>query len=379
KDSAGWQVLFSSLEQNAIGIPARNVIKEGDSINFILQSDRYSYSFKNSLFPDEYSLTGTLKVDTLEVDYVLVKNIKRVNQIERQEITFDSNGLQLGGTIWRPRQPNRRALVFITSSGGADRSGSRAEAMYFAQRGYTTFHYDKRGTGVSEGNWHSADMDDLCSDDINAIRYFSNQVKIPISQIGIKGSSQGGAKVPYILNEIQELKFGISVSCPGSTLLESDLNFWKNRNVQALGNDLESASWLQKQVFEHIAGKISREDLEKSIEEKKLQPWFSSVWVPNLDEVNFDKKLLFSPLPHFEQVKQAVLIIQGTSDEIIPVNSHSLISLALEIAENKNFKVIKLEQANHSMYHTGKSDFPYWAKLHKDYLNSMESWIDGIQ
>ncbi|MBT8320540.1 MAG: hypothetical protein KJO90_02595, partial [Eudoraea sp.] len=118
---------------------------------------------------------------------------------------------------------------------------------------------------------------------------------------------------------------------------------------------------------------------EKSIEEKKLQPWFSSVWVPNLDEVNFDKKLLFSPLPHFEQVKQAVLIIQGTSDEIIPVNSHSLISLALEIAENENFKVIKLEQANHSMYHTGKSDFPYWAKLHKDYLNSMESWIDGIQ
>jgi alpha-beta hydrolase superfamily lysophospholipase len=269
-------------------------------------------------------------------------------------------------------------LVFITSSGGGDRSGSRAEAIYFAQKGYTTFHYDKRGTGVSEGNWQKADMQELCSDDINAIRYFSEKVKIPLENIGIKGSSQGAKKVPLILNELTDLQFGIAVSCPGSSLLESDLNFWKNRHAQALGAYLENASLLQKQVFEYIAGTVYREELEKSIEEKKLEPWFASVWIPNLDEVTIDKKLSFSPIPYFQKLRQPVLIIQGTADEIIPINSHRVIVETIEKSGNKNHKAIMLEDANHSMYYTGKTDFPYWAKLHDDYLDSIESWLEVI-
>ena len=47
KDSANWNVSFTSLEQNAFEIPVRNVEVIGDSINFILQSDRFTYGFKN--------------------------------------------------------------------------------------------------------------------------------------------------------------------------------------------------------------------------------------------------------------------------------------------------------------------------------------------
>ena len=68
------------------------------------------------------------------------------------------------------------------------------------------------------------------NDDIQAIEYLSQIEKLPLSQIGIKGSSQGATKVPYILSKLPQLGFGIAVSCPGSSLLESDINYWKNRN-----------------------------------------------------------------------------------------------------------------------------------------------------
>lgn len=378
KDSANWQVNFSSLEQNAFQIPVRNIEVIGDSLHFILQSDKYTYDFANIWNHNESMLSGTLKVDTVMVDYTLEKQVlSDENIVEPKEINFQFGGIKFGGTIWKPKRPNKKAIVFITSSGGGDRSGSRAEAIHFANKGFTTFHFDKRGTGVSDGNWQSANIAELCADDINAIKYFSNHTGIPLSQIGIKGSSQGGAKVPYILDKLKELSYGIVVSCPGSTLLESDLNYWKNRNRPALGNHLENAAQLQKKVFGHIAGIVTRTELEKSIKAQKSKTWFSSVWIPNLNELQTDKKLSYTPIPYFEKTKQPILVIQGTTDEIIPNKSHEIITQALKKAQNHNHKVVLLKEANHSMYNTGKSDFPYWAKLHAEYLKTLETWISS--
>ncbi len=268
--------------------------------------------------------------------------------------------------------------MIITSSGNADRSASRAESILFAEKGYITFHYDKRGTGNSDGDWRSATMEELLSDDLNAVKYFSSRTGIPLSNIGIKGSSQGAAKIPYILNKLEELNYGIVVSCPGVTLLESDLNYWENRNAEVIGNNIEEAKALQLKVYQYIAGELSRADLEKAVSAEKSKPWFTNVWIPNLDETKIDKKLLFNPIPYFEKIKHPILIIQGSLDEIIPGNSYKQISRALAKAENNNYKMVLLEGASHSMYNVGSTDFPYWSKLHPDYLKTIENWVNTV-
>ncbi len=375
KDSTEWKVFFTSLEQNAFQIPSRNVQISGDSIHFMLQSDRYTYNFKNKWTDDYTELSGALEVDTLLTTFTLKKEtISKEESVKTEEVIFQSNGLKIGGTIRKPVRPNSNAILFLTSSGGGDRSGSRAEAIYFANKGFTTFHYDKRGTGISEGNWQAATMEELLSDDINAITHFSVQTGIPLSKIGIKGSSQGATKVPYILNALQELKYGIAVSCPGTTLLESDLNAWKNNNSDIPEEGVE----LQRKVFKHIAGDITKNELEKSIALETTKLWFQKIWVPNLDEVQVDPKLSYSPMPYFRKIKQPILVIQGTMDEIIPEKSHEVISNALEESGNENYKIVQLKDANHSMYHVGQTDFPYWAKLHSIYLKTIEDWIISI-
>ena len=379
QDSVGFNVFFTSLEQNANRIPFQNVEVKGDSINFKLQSDFYTYAFKNKWIDNYGSLQGSLTVDTTTTLYTLEKKLLDNSNVPKsEEVSFESNGLRLNGTIWYPNSNEGKALIIVTSSGNADRSASRAEAILFAQMGFTTFHYDKRGTGNSEGNWNSATIEELSGDDITAIKYFSEKTEIPLKEIGIKGSSQGASKIPYILSELENLKYGIAVSCPGVTLLESDLNYWRNSNAGVIGNEIDAATNFQQKVFEFIAGKLSRTDLEKALKNEKSNSWFANIWLPNLDEVQTDKKLLFSPIPYFETTKQPILIMQGTKDEIIPANSYETISEALIKSDNHNFKTILLEGASHSMYDIGENDFPFWSKLHPDYLTTIENWIDTV-
>ncbi len=380
RDSTNWKVFFSSLQQNANRIPFRDVEVNGDSINFKLQSDFYTYSFKNKLENNYMELRGILAVDTVKIPYTLFKSLTDKNALSNEDIGFVSNGLMLHGTIFYPavRKDNNMGLIIVTSSGNSDRSASRAEAQLFAKRGFTTFIYDKRGTGISEGNWPKASIEELASDDINAIKSFSEKTTIPLNRIGIKGSSQGATKIPYILNDLKDLKYGIAVSCPGSTLLESDLNYWKNRNKETLGENIEEASKFERKVFETIAGEISKESLQKKINAAKSQEWFDKVWIPNLDEIEIDKKLKYTPLPYFEKIKQPVLIVQGSLDEIIPEDSHEVITEALRKAQNKKYEIVLLEGASHAMYDIGQSDFPYWSKLHPEYVATLENWINTV-
>lgn len=380
RDSTNWKVFFSSLQQNANRIPFREVEVNGDSINFKLQSDFYTYSFKNKLENNHTELRGTLAVDTLEIQYTLYKTLDAKKVLSNEDISYESNGLKLNGTIFypAPRKDNNMGLIIVTSSGNSDRSASRAEAQLFAKRGFTTFIYDKQGTGISEGNWQKASIEELASDDINAIKLFSEKTTIPLNRIGIKGSSQGATKIPYILNKLKELKYGIAVSCPGTTLLESDLNYWKNRNTRNLGTNIEQATSFERKVFETIAGNISKETLEKEINLIKSKDWYNMVWIPKLDAIEIDKKLNFTPIPYFEKTIQPVLIVQGSLDEIIPEDSHEVITKALTKAQNKKYEIVLLQGASHSIYDIGQSDFPYWSKLHPEYVAILENWINTI-
>jgi hypothetical protein len=379
KDSLNYKVYFTSEDQNAYRIPTSNISQKGDSIYFELNSDYFSFKFKNKLSEDGTTLDANLSVDSISQNFKLEKlaNLKQ-HQIHQEDVSFLSNDLNLKGTIYSPSKPSNKALYFVTSSGNSDRSASRAEAMKFTNQGFITFHIDKRGTGVSDGNWRSSSIEELCMDDMNALEFLSKKLDMPFSSIGIKGSSQGGTKVPYILTKIENLAFGIVVSCPSTSLLESDLNYWKNNNQSIIEDKyFNEAFSLERLVYQYIGGLSTRNELEQEINLNKNKPWFSKLWIPNLSEVEIDRKLQFTPMPYFKIIKQPLLIIQGTKDEIIPEESSSSIFEVLKNKQN-NSKAILLTDANHSMQLIGNSDFSYWPMPHPEYLPSIFNWLNSL-
>lgn len=371
-----YLIRFNSLEQNAFGIPARDITQAADSLKFALQSDFFRYDFSGILLNNK-GLKLNLVVDGQSFDFKLDKlpNVDDL-QARHKDIRFRSDNLLLYGTIYYPEKPNGKAVYLVTSSGNHDRSASRAEAILLAQNGYIAMHTDKRGTGISDGNWQKATIPELCQDDMSAIHYLAQISQLALSDIGIKGSSQGASKVPYILAQMPELAFGVVVSCPGTTLLKSDLNYWKNRNKTLIDPEvMDQAMKLQETAFRYIAGDVQRKQLDDEAAAHMDASWYKHVWIPEPGEIDQDKKLNYSPLPYFEKLSRPVLVIQGTRDEIIPVESISNIKNSLDPAKKDKHKFMLLDGADHSMMYRGSSDFPYWSTLHPDYFPVMLKWM----
>ena len=378
------KAFFSSLEMNAYEIPCQNTTFEKDSLKFQVISDYYTYEYK--FLKQSKNFKGQLRVYSNETEQLLNtfetnlirENITESDIIEQQELTFTSNNLELYGTLWKPKNPINKGLFFVTSSQGNDRSGTNAEAAYFTKLGYTVFNYDKRGTGKSEGKWQSATIEELCSDDINAIAFFAKTTMLPLSEIGIIGSSQGGIKIPYILSEIPELKFGISISCPSGTLLESDLNNWKNLNIAQIGQEnITVATKVQKAGYDYLANNLSYKKLN-SIKNKYInQDWFKYIWIPD-ENIQKDYKLNFSGLPYFKKISQPILVIQGLSDNVIPEKSYKIIEKAIKKSKSKKYEILTFENTTHSMTNLDK-EFPYFQILSPKYLVSIVDWLNTIK
>lgn len=375
---------FSSMEMNADEIPCQHTTFRNDSLSFYVVSDYYTYEYQ--YLRQNEGFKGNLKIYSNETEQLLntfETNLNRndadeQDKIEKKDFAFTSNGLKLYGTLWRPKKPNGKGLFFVTSSQGNDRSGTNAEAYYFTNLGYTVFNYDKRGTGKSEGNWQLATIEELCSDDMNAVEFFSKISALPLSEVGIKGSSQGAIKIPYILSKLPGLGFGISISCPGGTLIESDLNHWKNLNSSQIGKEnIAQALEVQKAGYNYLAGNISYEALEQIKSKYSNQDWFKYVWIPKRD-VQKDDKLNFSGLPYFRKITQPVLVIQGLSDKVIPANSYKMIEKAIRESRVTNYEVLTLENTTHTMTYLSK-DFPYFQVINHKYLRAITDWLNKIE
>jgi len=378
------KAFFSSLEMNAYEIPCQNTTFEKDSLAFYVVSDYYTYEYKYIKLYNNfkghlsvYSNENEQLLNTFETD-LIEEDTTESNVIEKQNVSFTFNGLRFHGTLWKPNSSIQKGLFFVTSSQGNDRSGTNAEASYFANLGYTVFNYDKRGTGKSEGNWQSATIEELCLDDINAIHFFAKITNLSLSEIGIKGSSQGGIKIPYILTKLPELKFGISISCPSGTLLDSDLNHWKNTNIDQIGQkNINVAEKVQKAAYDYLANNMSYKKLN-SIKNKYInQDWFKYIWIPEKN-IQKDYKLNFSGLPYFKKISQPILVIQGLSDNVIPNNSYIIIEKALKKSESSIYEIITLENTTHSMTYLDK-EFPYFQTLSPKYLVSVAAWLKKIE
>lgn len=367
-------IKFNSLGQNAFGIPAGNVSINDTSLSFALQSDYFRYEFECTSI-DGNDLPCQLQVDGHTYDFILHKKNAISDSVKSKDIRLRSGSNLLYGTIYYPDQPNGKAIYLVTSSGNQDRSGSRAEALLFAKAGFISFHIDKRGTGLSDGNWQLADIPELCSDDLHALQFLHESEKLDFENIGIIGSSQGAAKIPYILKKQPNLAFGVVVSCPASTLMQSDLNFWKNRNRSIIGeSNIEDAALMQGAVFEYIASNLDKQSLEGKISENQSKSWFHQIWIPDLDEVIADKKLNYTPLPYFENLTSPLLIIEGSQDQVIPDSSLEKIEHSIGKKANRKNKYLRIEGADHSMMLRENSDFSYWSSLHPEFLKTVIRW-----
>src|SRR5262245_6556331 len=105
-----------------------------------------------------------------------------------EEIVFFNQGLKFSGTLYLPdgNQPAPGAVAVHPAS-----AGERTDPFYdhlkskLPKHGLAVLIFDRRGAGASEGDFETADFEDLAGDVIAAVEYLQSRPEIDPSKIGL--------------------------------------------------------------------------------------------------------------------------------------------------------------------------------------------------
>ncbi len=172
--------------------------------------------------------------------------------IKTENVTFESKGVKLAGTIYTPKNPYA-AIVIVHGSDRVPRMTKFAKLL--AQNNIMVLTYDKRGVGESGGvyagpevgtnNISTENLHLLAKDASSAIDLIHKKRKnLPI---GLLGASQAGWIIPIVAKQNPLVDFMVLFSCPMITTLEQlRFQFYTNGRTDFWENHTE------KKAREHI-------------------------------------------------------------------------------------------------------------------------------
>lgn len=168
------------------------------------------------------------------------------NSIKTENVTFESAGVILAGTLFIPEHPHS-AVVLVHGSDQVPRMSSFAELL--AQNDIMVLTYDKRGVGESGGVYAGPEVgtNNISIENLNLLAMDASSAvnilhekggKLPI---GLVGASQAGWIIPIAAENNPLVEFMVLFSCPTITTLEQlrfqfytngRTDFWDNHSEE---------------------------------------------------------------------------------------------------------------------------------------------------
>jgi len=240
-----------------------------------------------------------------------------------------ADGTKLAGTLTIPAGAAEGvpAVVMITGSGPQNRDEELFEHRPFAviadalaRRGIASLRYDDRGTGASEGNFQTADIDTLTADASAALRFL--RTFGVIGKAGLLGHSKGGT-IALGLAAAGEPDFVVSMA--GMAVRGKDTILEQNRHslekAGITGARQADVMKLLDYIFNDIiAGRQpSAADCAAYVAENNLDvpSYLMQSLLDNLRSTpgeTFRKLLALDPAESLKRIKCPVLALNGTLD-----------------------------------------------------------------
>ncbi|AND38056.1 MULTISPECIES: alpha/beta hydrolase [Cytobacillus] len=195
--------------------------------------------------------------------------------MKEREIDFKTD-VNLKGTVSLPKKSEGKfpLVVIFHGSGPVDRDGNakvmqmnayKLLAEFFASIGVAVLRYDKRGAGISGGDFYETGMWDLVNDGIAAVKAARELPEINPERIFLLGHSEGCSLIPPINRQADAAGIILlagnadnvrKASELQARLLEEEVNEMKGVNgvlLRAL-NVHKTAVSKQKKVFDELMG-----------------------------------------------------------------------------------------------------------------------------
>lgn len=265
------------------------------------------------------------------------------NFIKTENITFESEGVKLAGTIYSPNQPYS-AVVIVHGSDQVPRMTKFAELL--AKNDILVLTYDKRGVGESGGVYAGPEVgtNNISVENLNLLaKDASSAVDIIHSKrkdlpIGLIGASQAGWIIPIVANENPLVEFMVLLSCPTITTLEQlRFQFFTNGRTDFWDNHTE------KDAREHIKNDPDKYQFVATDPKESLKTLFiPGLWVFGEKDIQIPVKMCIEHLNHlklenkpFEYVLFPSLGHNTNKIEPINIAVNWIKQKSLEIKNNK--------------------------------------------
>lgn len=245
------------------------------------------------------------------------------------------SGLQLAGTLTRPRGANKMPVVItISGSGEQERDSRLAPVSGYAifreiadtlgRRGIAVLRVDDRGVGASTGRETRAvaTSADYAQDVTEVLRYVRSRSDLDANHIALLGHSEGAMIAPMVAS--QDKQVAAIVLLAGSAYTGRRISTFQNRDLLDQEHSLTSAQ---------------RDSIMATLPARLDSAGASSPWLEFF--------LQHDPLRTARQVKQPVLILQGETDHQISPEQADTLAATLRAAGNTDVTVRKFADTDH--------------------------------
>jgi uncharacterized protein len=276
-----------------------------------------------------------------------------------EPIKIAANGFVLAGTLSRPAQaaPSTRlpAVVLVGGSGPTDRDslvygvpilGELASAI--ADAGFIAVRYDKRGVGQSGGRAESAGLAEYAEDVRAVVKALSDRKDVDPKRIAVVGHSEGGTVALLAASKDKRISAVGLLATPGvsgAELILAQQQHSLGRSKMS-AEEKQAAVDLQRRIHDAVITGKGWEQLPITIRRSVDNPEFQSL-------------LTNDPANIMPDVRQPILILQGTLDTKVEVsNADRLLTLAKARKNAPPVDFVKVPGANHLLEQaiTGEED-----------------------
>lgn len=307
--------------------------------------------------------------------------------VREEAVEYSNDGLALAAALLLPESELPvPAAVILQGSGPSDRSNvwARSIAEGLAERGIAVLLTDKRGTGLSGGDWRTADFEDLAEDALAGVAYLRGRPEVAGERVALVGLSQGGHVAPLaaaIAAPGQEVDAVIAVSAAATTIAEQVNHEMRNTFRQAgLPEELVEKGMGIQRLAEAYVVHGDWEPYAAALEAASgtpLQP-LAAEFPQSRDSWVWPwarRVAAYDPIPYWRMLRVPVLVVYGREDEgdNVPVaESVARLNEALE-GRDGPWKVQVFEGSGHALYAPGA----HRHRVREDFLDLAAAWVLG--
>ena len=298
-----------------------------------------------------------------------------------RSVRFTSQGITLAGTLVAPLHRGRRpAMVSLHGSGPSTRWAALGRARHFAQAGYVTLLYDKRGSGESGGDWTKMSLDDAAIEALDALEFLRRQPEVDPTRIGLWGHSQAGWVISRAAAMGRRIDFVMVLAGGASPPAAVERHGYRAalRHAGIGDADAARAMALVEEYLEYLRSGKGYDALSATLRKQADQPWLRALGLARVLptpewRASWEWVSTYEPASDIARMRMPVLLMFAGKDASTPPDSLDLWRRSLRAAENPRVEAQVFPDGDH--HFRVRREGAALSGLARGYLEIQVDWL----